>query len=361
MPVLELTGEGRSLGRAHGEALKERIREFYQKAFEIHAQNMAFKATRQDLLDFTRRNLAALNRYSPLLCQEMAGIAEGSGLEFDDILFLNSFLEFEDLRPPALGGELLAKPLWGCTSFNILPEAAKDGQTYLAQTYDMEPFYGKYNVVLKIKRPGGSEIVYTMAGILGLNGLNDRGVGLVINKLVAKDARPGVIYPFIVRQALAQDRLGDAFGVIVFTSRAAGMNYQLASRDGLGFCLELSAGQYFLIPIDGAVAHTNHYLEPFMRNFEAPNWLCHGGSYVRREVASRFLKQNHGRIDLEMIKSITRDHTNHPRSICAHYFKGEKETSAGSTVAGIILDLNRCVMLVCQGNPCQNHYHEISF
>ncbi|MDR2442129.1 MAG: C45 family peptidase [Deltaproteobacteria bacterium] len=361
IPILNLSGQGRVLGQAHGEALRDKIREFYGNAMEIHAQNIPVGVTRRDLLDFARRNLSALKRYSPILFEEMEGIARGADLDFDEILFLNSFLEFEDLRPPALGAKLLAKPLWGCTTLNILPAATKEGKTFVAQTYDMEPFYSRYNVILKINRPTGKEIIYTLAGVLGLNGLNNRGLGLVINKLVATDARAGVIYPFIVRQALAQDRLGDAFGAIVFAPRATGMNYQLSSSDGFGFCLELSAGQYYILPFDGAIAHTNHYLADFMRRFETPNWLSHGGSYVRREVASKYLKNNFGQIDLKSIMDLTKDHTNHPRCICAHFLEGEKETTACATIAAVILDLNDKTMYACHGNPCQNPYIKIAF
>jgi isopenicillin-N N-acyltransferase-like protein len=359
--ILELKGEGRPLGEGHGEALRAEIKEFIARALEVHAQNISHKVGKTELLGFASRNLAAIKAYSPLLLEEMEGIAAGAKVDFSEILFLNSFLELEDLRPPALGGRLLAKPLWGCTSFNVLPKAAANGQTYLAQTYDMEPYYARYNVVLKIERPKGREIVQTVAGVLGLNGQNDRGVGLVINKLVAKDARPGVIYPVIVRKALAQDRLGDAFGAIVFASRATGMNYQLASSDGLGFCLELTAGQYYLWPIDGAIAHTNHFLSDYLKPYETPNWLSHGGSYVRREVASRFLKENHGRIDVEALKTILQDHTNHPRSICAHYLEGEPESTACATIMAVILDLNKGVTYVTSGNPCQNEFTEIAF
>jgi isopenicillin-N N-acyltransferase-like protein len=362
LKTLSLKGEGLALGQAHGESLRDLIQEFSERAFEIHAQNVKVKVDKADLMDFCRRNISALSRYSPTLYEEMAGIALGANLSFDEILFLNCFLELEDLRPPALGGQLLAKPLWGCTTFNVLPEAAADGKVYLAQTYDMEPFYGRYNVVLKIERPAGREIVYTVAGVLGLNGLNDRGIGLVINKLVAKDARPGVIYPFIVRQALGQDRLGDAFGAIVFASRATGMNYQLASRDGLGFCLELSASQYKILPFEeGAIAHTNHYLSDFMRPFETPNWLSHGGSYVRREVAARFLRENRGRIDQESLKKILSDHANHPRCVCAHYSPGEIETTACATIMAVVLDLKDGFMLACSGNPCEGSFEKISF
>jgi isopenicillin-N N-acyltransferase-like protein len=361
LKVLELTGEGRALGQAHGEALRDPIREFFERAVEIHSQNIRVKAAKEDLLAFCRRNLAALKTYSPTLFEEMEGIAEGANRPFDEILFLNSFLELEDLRPPALGGALLGKPLWGCTTFNVLPEGSGSDDVFLAQTYDMEPYYENYNVILKIVRPKGKEIVYTVAGVLGLNGLNDRGLGLVINKLVAKDARPGVLYPFIVRSALLQDRLGDAFGSIVFASRASGMNYQLASQDGLGFCLELTAGNYSILPFDGAIAHTNHYLADLNRPFETPNWLSHGGSYVRLKAATRFLKRNYGKIDETALMDALRDHTNYPKSVCAHKLPEEPETTACATVMAVIFNIRPGQAFFRSGNPCEGDFEKIAF
>lgn len=365
--ILELTGEGRSLGQAHGETLRAPIQEFLSRAIEVHAQNIQVKTTKEALLGFCRRHLSALLTYSPTLYEEMAGIAEGAALTFDEILFLNSFLELEDLRPLAYGAQLLAKPLWGCSTFNVLPQASAEKKTFLAQTYDMEPYYERYNVILKILRPASGalparrEIVYTVAGVLGLNGLNDRGLGLVINKLVAKDARPGVIYPFIVREALRQDRLGDAFGAIVFAPRATGLNYQLSSAEGLGFCLELTAGHYAILPFTGAIAHTNHFLAESNRPFETPNWLTHGGSYVRREVANRFIAENYGQIDARRLKAVLSDHVNYPKSVCAHLTPGEIETTACATIMAVILDLSEKVMLACSGNPCQGNFETIAF
>ncbi|MDR1606925.1 MAG: C45 family peptidase [Deltaproteobacteria bacterium] len=361
MRVLELAGVGQSLGQAHGEALREEIKELVELVLANHAENIKIKVTRADLLDLASRNLVAISRYSPSLMAELEGIATGANLSLEEILFLNSFLELEDLRPPVLGAQLTTKPLWGCTTFHIRPEVTKEGRAFLAQTYDMESFYERFNVVLKIQRPTGQEIVYSLAGVLGLNGINDRGLGLVINKLVAKDARPGVIYPVIVREALSQDRLGDALAAILFADRASGLNYQLAAREGYGFCLELSASQYALLPIEGALAHTNHYLSPAMKPFEAPNWLTHGGSYVRLEVANRFLRDKRGQIDLPAIKAITQDHFNYPRSVCAHNALDEDENTACATIAGVILDLEEGALHLASGPPCQNEYQKFAF
>ncbi|MDR2455534.1 MAG: C45 family peptidase [Deltaproteobacteria bacterium] len=362
MRVIELSGEGQNVGRQHGEALRGEIREFHEEIVDLHLKNIGGGVTKAALEEICERNIPFLRRYSPVLLEELGGIAEGAAVSFQDVLFLNSFLELEDLRPPVLGMKLRTKPLWGCTTLSVLPEAARGGKTLLAQTYDMEPAYGKYNAVLKIARPSGTELIYTLAGVLGLNGMSDRGLGLVINKLVAKDARAGVIYPALVRQALSQERLGDAFGAVVFAPRATGMNYQLASRDGLGFCLELSAGQYNLVPFEnGALAHTNHYLTDLMRPFETPNWLSHGGSYVRREVAARFLREQHGAINVESIMALTRDHTNYPRCVCAHPLPEETQMTACATIAAVIFDLSAGVMHACDGNPCQNEYAAFNF
>ncbi len=360
IPVIDLYGDGYDLGFQHGKHLRDKIRSFYETAFKVHKRNLQIVAEKESILDFCRRNTGYLRQYSLKLFDEMRGIADGSGLEFDDILFLNSVAEMEDLRPKELGGKLSSTKLWGCTSFNILPQASKDGKPYIGQTYDMERYYSKYNVILRIRRNNGPDmLVYTLAGILGLNGMNDRGIGVVINKLVANDAREGVIYPFIIRNVLDMERIGDAFGAVVFSPRATGMNYQLASKDGIAWSIEVSAGYYNLLPFEEAITHTNHYLSEAMRKYETRNWLSHGGSYVRQQVSSRMIRGNIGAIDLELLKNMTKNHTNFPRCICAHGGEGQDEYEAFSTIAAVIYDLGGRKMYACHENPCTNEYSEI--
>jgi isopenicillin-N N-acyltransferase-like protein len=361
IPVIELRGGPRERGRQHGEALRAPIGEFVDTVVAVHQANLTQRAGERELYDFVMRNAAAAKGFSPALHEELLGIAEGSGRGFEQILFLNSMLELEDLRPASLGARLLNKRLWGCTSFVVLPKASADGHVYVGQTFDMEQYYRRFNVIFRIVHDDGHrELVYSLAGLLGLNGMNSSGIGLAINKLVATDARPGALYPQLVRQALAQKRIGDAFGALIFTDRACGMNYQLAADNGVAWCAEVSAGDYDLLPIDGALAHTNHYLSPRMRAYEAPGWLSHGGSYVRLFVAARLLAERRGAIDLELLKELTRDHTNHPRCVCAHSFEGEDETEAFTTIAALIYDLTEKTLYACHGNPCTNAYKAIT-
>lgn len=358
LPLIELMGTPYEIGLAHGKALKDRIAGFVASVTTVHqVNNIRLRTERDALIRFCMRNVGFLEKYSASLFQEMRGIADGADVSFEEILYLNSFLELEDLRAPVLGAKNMVDALWGCTSFNVTADASADGKAYIGQSFDMEKYYEKYLVVFSITpHDGPAMLVLSFAGVLGLVGLNSAGVAAVVNKIVAADARPGVIYPFVMRKALSAERIGDALGAVIFSPRATGMNYQLAGS-GAAFCAETSAGHYHLLPIDGgAIAHTNHFVGEGLRRFETPNWLSHGGSMVRKYVADRFLEKNRGRLTPALLKQLTRDHTNHPRCICAHGFEGESETTAFHTIFAVIMDPEGRSMEVCPGNPCRNHY-----
>lgn len=357
IPVLELSGTPYEMGRAHGEALRDQIQDFVETITGVHRQNNGFLRVDKGALEtFCKKNLGFLEKFSADLVEEMRGIAHGAGVTFEEILYLNSFLELEDLRAPGVGARVLPDSLWGCTTFNVTRDAGRDGRAYIGQTYDMEKYYEKYLCLLRITPVNGPvQLVISFAGMLGVNGMNSAGVGAVINKVTATDARPGVIYPFIMRKALAAERIGDALGAAIFSPRASGINYQFAG-DGVAFCAETSAAYYQLLEIDGAIAHTNHFVGRDMRQFETPNWLSHGGSMVRKQVADDFLKKHRGEITPELLKELTRNHTNHPRCICAHGFPGENEETAFHTVFAVIMDPEAGWLEICPGNPCENEY-----
>lgn len=357
IPVLTLSGTPFERGLAHGEAFKDAIHDFAESVVAVHqANNSQLKSTRSDLHNFCLRHVGFMQKYSKDLFTEMEGIAEGADISFDDVLLLNSFLELEDIRVAGLGARFLADKLWGCTSFNLPGTVTADKKPYIGQTYDMEKYYEKYLALLRIPTAGGgTALVVTMAGILGLNGLNSHGIGAVINKIVAPDARPGVIYPFIMREILATERIGDALGKAIFSPRASGLNYQL-SGEGVNFCAETSAERYQLLDCSRGLAHTNHYVGSEMKRLETPNWLSHGGSMVRKQVADNFLAQHHGSLTPELLKELTRDHTNAPRSICAHGFPEEGELTAFHTIFGLIMSPEEGWLELCPGNPCENEY-----
>ncbi|MDR1656597.1 MAG: C45 family peptidase [Deltaproteobacteria bacterium] len=359
--VLELKGEGLALGRAHGESLRELIGEFCETAHEIHQENLAGSIDRNDLIELVMKNAWILNRTSPILYQELTGVAQGANRSVSEILLINSVLEIEDLKSPPLNRKLLAREPAGCTSFNIKPRASANHIPILGQTFDMEKYYARFNTVLKIKGPDGrSRLVYTLAGVLGLNGLNSDGLALVINKLVADDSREGVIYPFLVRMALDHSKIGNSIGTLSFAPRASSMCWQVSSAEGVAFCLETTSRSRAYITFRDAQAHTNHFLDPFLRERESPGWLTHGGTFVRLQVTQDYLDDFHGRLDVEGLKELCRNHINQPRSICAHGLPGESDYFSYATIAAVIMEPTNGIMHISGIYPCENIFQTLS-
>jgi isopenicillin-N N-acyltransferase-like protein len=226
----------------------------------------------------------------------------------------------------------------------------------------MEAYYSRFNAVLRIAKPDGQKLlVYTLAGILGLNGLNDDGVALAINKLVARDARPGVIYPFVVRKCLEQKKIGDAFAAVAFCGRATAMNYQLSSAEGVAFCLETSASRFAQLNFKNYLVHANHFFHPEMKPLEEPGWLTHGGSYVRVEVARDFLEDRLGSLRVQDLETLCRDHVNRPNSICAHGYPGEPDYLSYASIAAVVFEPRKGAMHFCGAYPCQNAFQTFTF
>jgi hypothetical protein len=140
---------------------------------------------------------------------------------------------------PGPGGRSPARRPVGCTTINVMADASADGRPYLAQTYDMERYYRKYLCLLRLKPEKGPEGPgRVFAGILGPRGVNSAGWPWSSTRSRPRNARPGVIYPFIARKALAAERIGDAWARHLLPS-GQGLTYQL-SGPGAAFCAETS-------------------------------------------------------------------------------------------------------------------------
>jgi hypothetical protein len=94
-----------------------------------------------------------------------------------------------------------------------------------------------------------------------------------------------------------------------------------------------------------------------MRAFETPNWLSHGGSMVRRQVAQAFLDARRGRLDPEAVKELTRNHVNHPVHLPHGLSRGGREKRPFHTgFRAVVMDPAAGWMEVRGGNPGENPY-----
>lgn len=362
--VVEFRGSHQEIGEQHGEEFRSLIRNFLGDLRENASIRIKAKFDEKIMQDWMRKNWAYSVEYDPLLGKELEGIAKGADVKTLDIVFLNAFLDIVNARDDRSAATLL-----GCTSFAATHDATKDGKTYIGQNYDMEAFYNKYRILMRIS--GDNEptsLVYSYAGIVGCAGLNSEGIGVCINFLHTRDATFGTLYPLRVRKILSQSRIGDAIGASTIGVRAGGVNFLIGDKSGFAINVETTSKKHDIIFSKGGVlAHSNHYLSPHLRDYDLLIWDTtydsgisrRGSTIIRYAITFRFLEKNRGNISIETLKELVLDKTNFPFSVCCNGLNTDDDLVRGETNASFFMDLKEGNMHICYGVPSENKEYQI--
>ena len=364
LPTLTLTGSPRERGYQHGKALKDGIHHFYETFMKLSEDASSLKLTEADILSFTGKHGPYARQFAPDLYEEMEGIAEGAGLTFDKVLFINCFDEVGSVMSPELATKLTRQPLSpstlplpGCTSFAAFGEATIDEKTYIGQGYDTGTRHYE-PVVFRIEAWGDEpeQLIYSHAGVLGVSGLSSAGLAIVENTLRPSDQQPGVPYPVVVRKALQQTILSDFIGAIITAPRAHGQNYVIGAPYA-AVNIETSATRYdFKYLQDGIFGHANHYEAPQLQHLDMePEMLP--DTLIRSGRMYQLLKAKFGKLDLEALKEVMRDHANYPNSICRHE---DPREGVLSTLSALIYRPEDRLMLATYGTPCTSPFQEFT-
>ncbi len=352
LPLLEISGDPRDRGRAHGEGFREQIRTLLSVYFDYldhtSRSHRVEPLTKTRALDLSCAYLGPADASAPDLLEEARGIADGAGVPFAEILALNAFLDLFDYLSPAFVEA-------GCTTF-MAPGGLDGTDAVIGQNYDLPSIFAPAAVLLRLTQTGSpNTLVYTTAGMLGLAGLNSAGIGVVINNLIPADAGPGVPYPFVIRRILSSTRIGGAIDAVLVAPRASGMNYVLCDRHGEIYDLETSARDYeVLCPFDGPMAHSNHYLTERLKPLERRAWDQRGQTIARWGRATRLLRAS-PRPDAAALQTMLKDHVNGPIAICRHEedLGGEP---CGQTMCGIVLEPPGGRAWFARGPVCENEW-----
>jgi isopenicillin-N N-acyltransferase like protein len=357
IPVLDLSGTPAQMGAAHGEAQRERIRAYVDRFLGWLVGNAAVSLTEEELWARWAPQAAVNQRAAPALVEEMRGIARGSGVAFERIFLLNSLLDLNSFRYLDLAQNFAG----GCSTFAVAAEAGS-GKTLVGQTYDMPEFHQDYLTVLRLKpAQGPRQLVFTFAGIVGAAGLNEAGIGVNINYLSPRDVTQGRLHSVVVRQILAGRQLADALTPPLVPPRAGGAHFLIADRDGTIVSIETTARRYAIrYPEGNAIGHTNHYLAESLAELELIREASIGSSVARYTALRRFLRERGAGLNLEALQELTRNHTSHPRSICAHGADCEPAGSRTRTVAAMIAVPADQTMHLTSGCACESAYHAVS-
>ena len=306
----------------------------------------------------SREFLPFIRDYSPELLEELEGMAEGSGADFDDLLTLNSRSEAMTLiQRPASDEEELD----GCSSVAILPDAMGDGHTVLAQNWDTYTWQEYGTIILQVLKDDGADMmIVTEAGQLARYGMNQAGIALGVNSLhkTYNTKVFGVPSVFVRRKFLEQDRYVDAVNKIFAAESMLPMYYAAAyaGGDAMGF-EKLERGHLVLYPENGLIAHSNHLKHPKYA-YQVDSL---GGTLYRDRRILHHLEPKVGSITRADIIEAFKDHFGFPFCVCRHGDERKKELDKISTLGCIIMDTTDKRMWVCKGTPCCGQFREYAW
>ena len=360
--TIDLDGDAFARGVAHGRALKREVAD----NIETYLRRFAAGGLDRDAaLHEGARWVDAIAAANRDYADEMRGIAEGAGQTQAALAMLNARYEIaftlfgKEARAPDAAAETD-----GCSTFGALPEASADGRTYLGQNWDwLEGIHGRA-VVLRLKRRDKPSLIcLTEAGIVGGKmGVNECGIGLVENGLASgSDGNNPYEKPFHVRcrEVLDAERLDRAILSITRTQRTASANFMIGDAGGEIINLETSPDHVVAFhPRDGNITHSNHFLDP--RHGASLMERIGPSTLIRAARLERLLRAKRGQLERSDFETALRDHLSTPGSICRHPDPDLPAESRSMTVCSVILDLDRRIIYVANGPPCENAYERFA-
>lgn len=200
------------------------------------------------------------NQWCSSLVEEMRGTAEGSGLELWQIAALNARTEILSSANGARPGE--------CSTI-----VNTRGTPVGAQTWDWHEELSGHWHLHDVRGNARNFVGLTEHGILGKIGINDAGVGIMLNILGHQDDRPdGVPVHLVAARVLAEaSTLDDAIAILQSAPVSTSSAITVVSPNA-AVIVELSPhGAVVLTPNDDDVLlHTNHFLDPQLGRGEKP-------------------------------------------------------------------------------------------
>ena len=249
---LTLEGTAYQRGLIHGETLRSQIQELIG-IWKADLSAVFGTDADEHIQTFLQRTgfLPAIKEWTPDLLDEIRGMADGSGLSFELLLAFQFLDELWAYNDTLAGGQ--------CTSIGL--RAGGGEPACVAQTIDVETFRHGFQTVLHLIYPDSDLEAFfvTSAGLIGFNGMNNRGVGLCCNFLPLTSRQEGLPVACMVRGVLARNSAQEARDFLWRVPHASGQNYLVGGPDAL-FDLECSANQVVAYQPRGwedAVWHAN--------------------------------------------------------------------------------------------------------
>ncbi|MGI5869282.1 MAG: C45 family autoproteolytic acyltransferase/hydrolase [Kiritimatiellia bacterium] len=356
VPEIILSGSPRQKGLTHGRlarALVLRSLETYRMRF-ARSKGFSWEDARAVARDFAPTLVGPFAPYA----EEMQGIADGAGLEFEDVLAMNlrSEILYSGLQRPETGS------LAECSAFAATPPATAGGAVLAGQTWDYTRAQREATFLARFPKEGDRPAMWMPmeGGMVGGKGVNAAGISLTLNAL--SSPRTGMGIPLHVRmRRILEARTFEKAIQHAFEPPVAGPACLIiTSADGRCSGFELDPdGTAVLYPKRGILVHTNHFISSRYRLAESD---LPGGSTVPRLQRLSALLHGTTAISESDAETFLRDHENAPFSICAHPAPDtppERFSEVSATNYAFVVNLSRGRLRFVMGNPCEGEFRTL--
>ncbi len=343
MQILELKGTPYEVGFQHGKQITELVRGFFSLCYRSVQEISEDK--RLNTLHNVEEGLLV---YYPEATEEMKGVAEASGLSYEDVLLMN------------FTSEVRTRAAQGCTAFSALNQATRTGDPITGKTRDMaSQIYYPFQVAMNVSTLGKMRVFLAEAfsGMVVTGcGMNDHGLSLNLNiivKITDSDDTVGVQRAFLARKVLEEcANVDEAIKLFTETDLAyQGANFMVCDAEGSSAVIEKSHNhQAVIFPDNGILAMANHFEDKKMKQYEE---FRVKNSPVRLQRMREMLFEKYGNIDLSTSKNFLQDHKkDNELSICRHV------TNGVNTVSAYLLEPRTRTIYVADGHPCWQRFRK---
>lgn len=330
---MTVAGTAFERGRLFGAACGPQVRRLLQEGVARIEWIGGRPVDRAHLSQLVGDHAAIIERALPDIAEEVHGLAAGADIAVEDAYLLQC-------RREAIHSAFVG----GCTTI-----ASAGASPCIAQTIDLPGRFADLALVLRTRTEARTILQLTFAGLLGYVGINDRGLAVGLNMVIAGAWRPGVPPYLISRRLLELDSVEACIDELRRLPRASSRCYTLV--DARRACqVEATADEVAVI--DGAeLLHTNHCLSGTMADLghvmqRRESRLRY--DRARAEIALRPDPGDAGDAQADRLFETLICHGEAP--ICIH---GDGDPRRSETVAAVVLQTAPPRMLARRGNPCE--------
>jgi len=345
IPVLKFdtTKNTRLAGQYHGETLKDQIAQVADIRWGLVRKEPGFNSD-SILKEISLAHLPILEKFDKAIYDELIGISEGSGQSVERIVVLNHYTDLRDLSCTVLANPsptYETKDDGGCSALYVrTPHGPILGQTWDIHSSAL-PFVTLLEVTQLLDDGAASKaLIFSMAGCLGMTGLNSQGIAITINNLSSIDATIGVVWPALVRKVLRQKNALEGKECIMNAPIGSGHHYIVADDDHL-FAISTSGTKKKIITQDNKSLHfhTNHCVDAEM----AKTHTVRKGSstYLRHATLTRITQEQHYIDAAEVFETLGE---------VSYEPLGATLDEVG-TCGAIVMDIRKRTVFACAGPP----------